>query len=368
VSADLERLIDRALRVQAVPAPTFAEAARAELMRAELASVGLADIEIDAVGNVYARLPGGGNPPIVVSAHLDSVFPAEAHVPARRIGGRVTGPGIGDNAIALAALVEVGLCAPADLPGDLWLVADVCEEGLGNLRGMTAVLERFGDTPLAYIVLEGMSFGQVYHRSLPSRRYRISTHAPGGHSWLHAGRPSAVHVLIQIGASLLSIGLPEKPRAALNIGRVEGGIGVNTIAPEAHMEVDLRCEATETLEALAAHLEDTVQERAWPEVEIGLECIGTRPGGAIPADHPLVAAAVRALRETGGIQARLEVGSTDASVPLSRGLPAVCVGLTRGTRAHCLDESIELEPLGRGLASLLSLIRAVFEIPESNRP
>ena len=363
----MERLIARALRVQAVPSPTFGEAARAELMRAEFASAGLAEVETDAVGNVYARIPGGSMPPVVVSAHLDSVFPVEAHTPAQRSGGRITGPGIGDNAIALAALVEVGLLAPPDLPGDVWLVADVCEEGLGNLRGMSAVVDRFGDRARAYIVLEGMSLGQVYHRSLPSRRYRVSTHTPGGHSWLHAGKPSAVHALVEIGAGLLRLELPDVPRATLNIGRVEGGIGVNTIAPEAHMEIDLRCESAETLRSLAAALEESIQAHSWPEVEIRLACIGERPGGALAADHPLVAAAVRGLRERAGVDARLDVGSTDASVPLSRGLPAICVGLTRGTRAHCLDESIELEPLGQGLDSLLTLIRAAFQIPDLKR-
>ncbi len=367
MSAALERLIDRALRIQAVPAPTFSEADRAEVVRREFASVGLTDVGLDAAGNVLGRLPGGSARPIVVSAHLDSVFPAESHVVAQRIGGRITGPGIGDNAIGVAALVEIALRAPSDLPGDVWLVADVCEEGLGNLRGMSAVLARFGDRPLGYIVLEGMALGQIYHRSLPSRRYRISIHTPGGHSWLHAGRPSAIHALIGTGISLLGLDLPREPRATLNIGRIEGGIGVNAIAPEAHMEVDLRCESAEMLQTLAERLEATVRARRQPEVEIGLECIGARPGGEISADHPLVEAAIRSLREAAGIEARLEAGSTDASMPLSRGLPAVCIGLTRGSGAHSLDESIELEPLESGLASLLLLISTVFQSHQTRR-
>ena len=364
MSGDLERWIERALRVQAVPAPTFGEAARAGLMREEFSAAGLADVEIDSTGNVYARLPGRGGRPVVVSAHLDSVFPPEAHVAARRAGNSLIGPGIGDNSIALAALVEVGLLASAGLAGDLWLVADVCEEGLGNLRGMNAVLERFGEAPRAYVVLEGMSLGQVYHRSLPSRRYRVSVSAPGGHSWLHAGRPSAVHALIRIGSALLDIDLPQEPRASLNIGRMRGGIGVNTIAPEAQMEVDLRSESTEVLVALAARVEEVVRAQPCLGASVDLQCVGERPGGAIPPDHPLVQAAIRALRIQAGIAARLEVGSTDASLPLSRGLPAICLGLTFGCQAHTLDETIEIEPLGRGLASLLSLLRAVFELSD----
>jgi len=361
VSGDLERWIDRALRVQAIPAPTFGEAARAGLMREEFSAAGLADVEIDPTGNVYARLPGGAGRPIVVSAHLDSVFPPEAHVAARRAGDTLIGPGIGDNAISLAALVEVGLLAGPGLAGDLWLVADVCEEGLGNLRGMNAVLERFGEAPRAYVVLEGMSLGQVYHRSLPSRRFRLSVSAPGGHSWLHAGRPSAIHALIRIGSALLDIDLPQEPRASLNIGRMQGGIGVNTIAAEAQMEIDLRSESTEVLAALAARVEEVVCAQPWSGASVELQCVGERPGGTIPPDHPLVAAAIQALRAQAGIAARLEVGSTDASLPLSRGLPAVCLGLTFGSQAHTLDETIEIEPLGRGLASLLYFLRAVFE-------
>jgi acetylornithine deacetylase/succinyl-diaminopimelate desuccinylase-like protein len=356
---NFERLVDRALRIQRIPAPTFSEMARAELMLSEFVEAGLADISRDATGNVYARVPGGSCPPVVVSAHLDTVFPAADAPPARRVGDCLRGPGIGDNAISLAALVELGFDYQEDPPeGDVWLVADVSEEGLGNLAGMRQVVSRFGDGVGAYIVLEGMALGQVYHRALPIWRYRVSARTAGGHSWIHAGRPSAVHALLGLGAELLRLPLPATPRTTLNVGRIEGGTTINTIAAEAWLEIDLRSAEGDVLDDLRQQLERLVAARRRPDVEVSLESIGDRPGGFLPADHWLTLAACRALEDAGEGPPVLETASTDASLPLSLGLPAVCVGLTRGGEAHTSDEYIELDPLPRGYQSVRSLISA----------
>jgi tripeptide aminopeptidase len=356
---EIERLLDRALRIQRIPAPTFSETARAELMRSEFDEAGLADISRDATGNVYARVPGGSRPPVVVSAHLDTVLSAADAPPARRVGDCLRGPGIGDNAVSLAALVELGFDYSEEPPeGDVWLVADVGEEGLGNLAGMRQVVSRFGDGVGAYIVLEGMALGQVYHRALPVRRYRVSARTAGGHSWIHAGRPSAVHALLGLGAELLRLPLPATPRTTLNVGRIEGGTTINTIAPEAWLEIDLRSAEGEVLDDLRQQLERLVSAHRRPDVEVGLESIGDRPGGSLAPDHWLILAACRALEDAGEGPPVLEMASTDASLPLSLGLPAVCVGLTRGGEAHTLNEYIELDPLPRGYRSVRSLISA----------
>ena len=358
---DLDRWIENTLQIQSIPAPTFSEAQRAQYLKDALLRAGLPDVEQDDLGNIYAHIAGGKAPALVVTAHLDTVFPLDTPIESARSEQHLAGPGIGDNAVALAALIELAHDLPAaHLAGDVWLVANVAEEGLGNLRGMHAVVDRFADKVSAYIVLEGMVLGHVYHRGLPVKRYRIGALTAGGHSWIHAGRPSAIHTIMELGTQLLALPLPDDPRTTLNIGHVKGGTTVNTIAAAAHIEIDLRSDDPEALASLARQVEQLARNHRKPGFEIEIEVIGERPGGSIAADHPLVRAACQALEEVGGETIFLQAGSTDASAPLSRGIPAVCVGLTRGSDAHSLEERIQIEPLPRGFAALLELIHASF--------
>lgn len=361
---DLERLISRICRIQAIPAPTFAETERASWLKAELESVGLADAGLDQIGNVLARIPGGDPGPVVVSAHLDTVFPPDTTLTVRRDADRLWGPGVGDNALGLAALGELALDLMADPPpADVWLAATVGEEGLGNLRGMVEVVRRFGRQARAYVVVEGMSLGTIYNRCLPIRRVRIQAQAPGGHAWTHAGQPSAVHALLRLGAELLDIPRPGPRQPSLNIGRVQGGTSINAIAAEAWIEIDMRSEDPALLDTFLNAVRRKVEASAHQGV--ALECVGVgdRPGGAIPEHHPLVLAARAALIEAGAPEVRLEIGSTDATIPLSQGLPAVCLGLTMGGGTHSLNEHIEIEPIVRGYQALLALVRSACLLP-----
>jgi acetylornithine deacetylase/succinyl-diaminopimelate desuccinylase-like protein len=360
---DIERLIQRTLAIQAIPAPTFEEAERASFLGRALKAAGAAPVEHDDIGNVYAKVAGGSAPPVIVSAHLDSVFSRRTPLAVNRTDQQLRGPGIGDNAVSLAVLVELAFDhAAGELPGDLWLVANVGEEGLGNLIGMRRVVKRFGAAVSAYIVLEGMALGFVYHRALPVLRYRLRALTEGGHSWIHAGRPSAIHALINLGAELLKIDLPQSPRTTFNIGQICGGVSINSIADSATMELDLRSETSDELHALEAALHDKVQAAADKRLRIQAELIGERPGGAIHPDHPLVQAALRSLRDQGVADPRLKIGSTDANIPLSQGLPAVCVGITRGGGAHTLQEYIEIEPLQEGYRAVTQLIADAFSL------
>ncbi len=363
----IERVVERAISVQQVPAPTFAESARAALVRRMFGQEGLADVQLDDAGNVLARLPGQGNArPLVVSAHLDTVFPAGTDLTMRRDNVKVYAPGIGDNSLGVAALFALAWefkAKPAALPGDVWLVANVCEEGLGDLRGMNAVVERFGGAVTAYLVLEGMSLGRVYHRGLGVRRYRITVHTPGGHSWVDFGRPSAIHQLADVVVRLNSLPLPDVPRTSLNVGVISGGTSVNTIAAQASLELDTRSEGKQALAALAGQVEQLVVQANQPDgVQVICEVIGERPVGEIPADHPLVKLAVACLQAQ-GISARLNIGSTDANAPLSHGYPAVTIGLTCGAGAHTVGEFIEIQPLLHGLQQLFDLVEAAFRLP-----
>ncbi len=363
----IPRLLDLAIAIQQVPAPTFHEAERGQFVRARFAEEGLQDVEIDSAGNVYARLPqpvaNYQNKPLVVSAHLDTVFPTSVDLSVRREPERILAPGIGDNSLGVAgmfgllwALTERQL----SLPGDLWLVANVCEEGLGNLRGMQALVDRFGSSPLAYIVVEGMALGQVYQRGLGVQRYRLTVRTAGGHSWIDYGQPSAVHELTALSTCITALELPRQPRTTLNVGIISGGSSVNTIAAEAMLELDLRSESATALEDLAGQVEQIVHSVQKPGVWIELENIGQRPSGELPAEHKLVKLAQDCLRSV-GVEARLSIGSTDANLPLSLGYPSITIGLTTGGKAHSVHEYINIAPLEKGIEQLVQLVSRAWD-------
>ena len=332
------------------------------------------NIEMDEVGNVYIRIKGQGKKgTVVVSAHLDTVFPPETDLTIKRTPGKIHGPGIGDNSLGLACLCGLGwifnqkdsaIHNKAGLDSDLWLVANVGEEGLGNLKGMKAVVERFASNQVTYIVLEGMSLGHIYNRGLGVRRYRISVHTRGGHSWVEFGNPSAIHKLAELIVKFSQIPLPKDPRTTLNVGKITGGTSVNTIAADASCELDLRSEKSQTLTLLidqVLHLVEEANHNSREAVIVEAEVIGDRPAGEIPPSHPLVELALDCYKSN-GINAELNIGSTDANEPLSRGLPAICVGLTTGGRSHSIEEYIDTKPLPLGMGILMDLIQAIYRV------
>ena len=360
----VKRLLDLTVQFQQIPAPTFEETQRAQFVKSSFEADGLSDISMDTVGNVYACLPGEGQgKPLVVSAHLDTVFPIETDLTGSFKKDRIIGPGIGDNSLGVASLL--GLIwlqreRGESLPGDLWLVANVCEEGLGDLRGMRAVVDRFGGEVQAYLVIEGLSLGYIQHRGLGVQRYRITAKTPGGHSWSDYGRPSAIHELSALVAKLTAIPLSENPRTTMNVGRMGGGTSINAIAADAWLELDLRSESPKVLTELARTVEQLVETANGPEVRMEAEVIGQRPAGELPASHRLVRLAEDCLKAQ-GFEPKLIIGSTDANVPLSRGLPAVVLGVTNGAGAHTTAEFIFTEPVERGMQQLVQFVTRVWE-------
>jgi len=234
---------------------------------------------------------------------------------------------------------------------------------LGNLKGMKAVVDRFGGGALAYLVLEGMSLGQIYHRGLGVRRYQVQVHTRGGHSWVDYGSPSAIHELVELVVRFTHLPLPVEPRTSLNVGVVSGGTTVNTIAAEASLQLDIRSVSPLVLDEISKQVQGLVEEanrKRGEAVSVEARVIGDRPAGEIPADHPLVCLA-RNCYEARGIKVRLNIGSTDTNLPLSRGLPAICVGLTTGGGAHTRGEFIDTGPYSDGLAALVDLVRIIFK-------
>jgi acetylornithine deacetylase/succinyl-diaminopimelate desuccinylase-like protein len=223
---------------------------------------------------------------------------------------------------------------------------------------MRALVERFGAQPKAYLILEGMAFGHIYNRALGVRRYRISIKTSGGHSWTDYGRASAVHELTGLASKLTALPIPSEPRTTLNVGKIAGGTSVNTIAAQASLELDLRSEGSEALQTVSQKVEQLACALEGPDVHVQVEVIGQRPGGEIRDNHPLVLQAKECLREQ-GIQPVLTIGSTDANLPLSLGLPAVTIGLTTGASAHTVHEYILTEPLQKGIEQMVQLVQKV---------
>ena len=358
-----QNVLELAIKIQQVPAPTFAEGPRGEFVRDLLVQEKLEDVSMDSLGNVYARLAGKQKKPkaLIVSAHLDTVFPAGTRLQIKEEAGRISGPGIGDNSIGVAALFGILWAIRErriELKHDVWFAANVGEEGLGDLRGMRGVVERFGSDEIGYLVLEGLAFGHVYHRAIGVRRYRIAAKTRGGHSWSDYGQPSAVHELAALVTQLTQIRLPREPRTTMNIGTIQGGTGVNVLAAEAKCELDLRSEDPMALAKVVSQVEDIILHWNHEGVKIQAEIIGERPAGEIPADHPLVKLAVGCLQEQ-GVEATLTTGSTDANIPLSKNIPAVVMGITTGGGAHTLGEYIDTEPIEKGMESLIRFVELV---------
>lgn len=360
----VDRVLDLAVAIQQIPAPPFAEDQRARYVQERLFEEKATDVSVDVLGNVYARLPGEGNArPVVITAHLDTVFPMGTALTIERTVKKIAGPGIGDNSIGVAGLFGVMWALrerEVKLPGDVWLVANVGEEGLGDLRGMRAVVDRFGGEPLAYIILEGMTYGYIYHRALGVRRYRVRVCTPGGHSWSDYGTPSAIHELAKLATEMAALPLSSDPLSTLNVGVILGGTSVNTIAAEASLELDLRSAGVKELHDLVGEVERLVKEAKHQDVDVSADVIGDRPVGEIAAEHPLVEVAAESLRKRGR-QPELYIGSTDANIPLSRGYAAICIGLTTGGGAHTLEEYIHTDFLKDGLGHVLDVILGVFE-------
>jgi acetylornithine deacetylase/succinyl-diaminopimelate desuccinylase-like protein len=359
----IEKLLDLAIQIQQIAAPTFEEQQRAKFVLEMFRQTGLADVQADSAGNALARLPGAGTAaPLLVSAHLDTVFPSDTDLAVRRDDGRVYGPGIGDNSLGVAGLF--GLLwslreQNLSLPGDLWLVANTGEEGLGDLRGMKAIVERFGNQPKAYLVLEGMALGYVYHKGVGVRRYKISAHTAGGHAWTDFGKPSAIHALTALAAKITALHPPAHPRTTFNIGRINGGTSINTVAAEAWLELDMRSEGVASLAELNRHVDDLLEAAEQPGIGWDVQVIGQRPAGEIAKNHPVIQLAESCLREQ-GFEPILTTGSTDANIPLSKGYPALVLGLTHGGGAHTRQEYIETGPLEQGLAQLVSFVKRVW--------
>lgn len=367
--------IDAQVELSEIAAPPFAEGPRARRMAELFADAGLADVHIDGAGNVIAALPpavpfaaqdgrGPDGGPLVVSAHLDTVFPAGTDVRVRREGDVLRGPGISDDARGLATLLafaRASCAAGIETETPVLFVATVGEEGIGDLRGVRHLFDRGGAAARAsgFISLDGAGLERVIVRGLGSRRFRVSARGAGGHSWMDWGTPNPMHLLARVASELTALDLPSSPRTTLTLARWGGGTSINAIPGEAWIEIDTRGEDESRLAALEAEVRGVVAKaaaRAGAGLTLALEAVGVRPGGGTPIDALLVQATLAATRALGSLP-ELASSSTDANIPMARGIPAVTIGCGgEAGKAHTTDEWF------RNVRGVDGVLRALYSV------
>ncbi len=367
-------ITDEHIRICEIPAPPFQETTRGAYFAQRFQELGLAEVHTDTEGNVIGFYPGVsidplGEPLLVVSAHLDTVFPAETDVTVKRVGSRFCAPGIADNCAGLSALLALieSLNAARLKPfGTLAFVATVGEEGEGNLRGVRHLFsdQSLGDRIHHFISFDGPGVDYITHQALGSKRYRISLAGPGGHSWGDFGVVNPVHALGRLIAKLADYPAPHEPRTSYNAGRIEGGESVNVIPEWARVDIDLRSVSELELSRLeeflldathqAIHEENRLRAASGRTLVADIKLTGHRPSGETPRQSALVQTAVEATVAL-GIQPRLNRASTDSNIPISLGIPAITIGVG-GISADSHRLSEWYDPIGRELGLQRALL------------
>jgi len=379
--AHLERTdqvtLERQAVLSAVPAPTGAEGLRATRVAELFREVGLASVKIDAAGNVLGWLAGTGKQqadnacPVVLAAHLDTVFGPEVDVAVQRRGARLEGPGISDNARGLAALVAVAeACVRGRVEPQrpMLFAATVGEEGAGDLRGVKHLVPSLPRL-FAFIALDGAGVERIVHRALGSKRYRATYRGPGGHSWAAFGVANPAIAVGRAATLTGELSVPAEPRTTCAVVRLGGGTGLNSIPQEAWLDLDLRSEDPLALAELdgrvraalsrAKDKENRRRTPGTPPLQLEVQLLGDRPSGLTPRTHPLVQAALAATRAIGK-EGELAAASTDANVPIALGIPAIALGAGgRAGDAHLTTEWYENDGGVTGVIRALLVAAAV---------
>jgi tripeptide aminopeptidase len=364
--------IEDQVRFCEIAAPPFKETARGEEVKRVFQQLGLQNVRVDKAGNVLGDRPGASpKPHFVIAAHLDTVFPEGTKVTVRREGPVLHGPGIGDDCRGLAVLVSIIRSmkqANVQTPGSITFVADVGEEGLGDLRGMKQLFDQTLKGQVdTFVSIDGTGLG-VTHTFVGSHRYRVTFKGPGGHSFGAFGLANPIHALGRATAKIADFQVPTDPKTTFNIGRIGGGTSVNAIPFEAWMEVDMRSVDKAALQSVDANFHKAVDSAVVEEnarwnhpgmITVTKDLVGDRPAGSMPDDAPIVKAALD-VTKTLGWSARNGAGSSDANYPCSLGIPSLDIGGGgKGTEAHALGEAFDTTDSWMGTQRALLLTIAL---------
>ncbi len=368
-------IIEAQIRLSEIPAPPFKEETRAAAVLKIFTELGLRNVRMDKAGNVIGERPGlAARPNLAFCAHLDTVFPEGTDVKVRREGAVLKGPGIGDDARGLAVVIAVVRAlnqAKLQTPGTITFVADVGEEGLGDLRGMKQLFnDTLKDQIDRFVSVDGTGFG-ITHIGVGSYRYRVTYKGPGGHSYGAFGLVNPIHALGRAIAKIADFQVAKDPKTTFNVGRIGGGTSVNSIAFESWMEMDMRSSSMDSLRAIDANFREAVdqalkEENArWEEMgghlTVDVQRVGERPAGNTPENSPIVQTAVAVTRAL-GFTPRLGAGSTDANLPMDLHIPAITIGGGgKGEGAHALSEYFDTTDSWQGTQRAVLLAVALAQ-------
>jgi tripeptide aminopeptidase len=364
-----------------IPAPPFKEAVRAAEYARRLRALGFKDARIDKEGNVIAVRRGSGNgPKLVLSAHLDTVFPEGTDLTIRERDGKLFAPGIGDDTRGLAELLSVARALDAaaiKTAGDIWFVGTVGEEGLGDLRGVKALFRDNKDLD-GFISVDGGTPERVTFLAVGSHRYRVTFKGPGGHSFSAFGRASAIHAMGRAIAKIGDVRTPAQPKTTFTVGTVAGGTSVNAIAGDAVMEVDMRSVENGPLRQVDADIMKAIRDAVAEEnarwgakdaVTVDVKLVGDRPAGVQSPNSPIVYAAVLGVSAVGFKPVLDQAASTDSNAPISLGIPAVTIG--RGgvnENNHAITESFDPKNAYLGVQKNLLTVLGLVGIDGVSEP
>jgi acetylornithine deacetylase/succinyl-diaminopimelate desuccinylase-like protein len=377
------RIMDWQATLVAIPAPAFGEQARSQWLAARFTEAGLTQVHTDGAGNVLGLLMATSLPPestgplVLLSAHIDTVFPLGTPLNPVVIGERLEAPGACDNAagvVGMLAIAHALLHSQAQLPAPLLFLGNVGEEGEGDLRGVRHIYSQpaLAGRIAAHIVLDGAGADSVVTQALGSKRYKVAVTGPGGHSFTDAGTPNPIAALSAALAALSRTPLHEDSRSTLNIGTIHGGTSVNSIPENVQATIDFRSTGPDQLlrleVALFRAVEDAVQlcntaakSRTRGSLSFSIAKIGDRPAAQLPGDSPLLEV-LRAVDRHLGLRTDLRLGSTDANIPLSLGVPALSMGAGgEGAGAHTQAEWFSAKDREVGLRRVLLLTLATLQ-------
>jgi acetylornithine deacetylase/succinyl-diaminopimelate desuccinylase-like protein len=365
-----------------IPSPTFKEQQRAQYYLGRLKAVGLDEVRIDSASNVCGVLRGsGGGPTLLLSAHLDTVFPEGSDLAIKEKDGKLYAPGIADDARGLAAILSVvrGLrAAKLRTVGDVWFCGTVGEEGLGDLKGIKQVFNDHKDID-GYIALESPTVAneEISYQAAGSNRYRISYKGPGGHSYQAFGLPSAIHALGRAIAGISDLETPKVPKTTFTVGTIAGGTSVNSIAADATMDLDMRSNDNAALLALESRALQIARDaaaaenRRWGSDKLRVEItqVGARPAGSPSPDSTVVHALWLSVKASGGTPRLAGARSTEANLPISLGIPAAVVGAGGFSQGiHSQDEWFDPTNAYLGATKTLLAIVGLAGLDGVSRP
>ena len=366
-------VVEDQVAIARVPAPTGDESVRAEWMVRRLQAAGLRRVTIDSAGNVIGFANGESRAaPLILCAHLDTVFDSRDPVQVRREGARLHAPGISDNArglATLAALADLVASGRLRIQRPVIFAATTCEEGHGDLRGARHLFDTQATDDSLAVALDGPGDERIVTAALGCRRYHIIFRGPGGHSWGRYGTPNAIHAAAALVTRLTGYAAYDRARTALTVSRISGGSTINAIPAESWIEVDVRSTSDAELVRIDQHIRRATRDAADEEnsrrrsdaapLTVTLTLIGERPAGEVATEHPIVAAAAEATR-TFGLSPEFAVASTDANIPISRGIPAIAIGGGgMGGETHTPSEWYENRDGARGIARAALLLAAL---------